>query len=188
MEQGTGTKEWFLPPAALMCPEEGHHSTDDRVTLSAGKIGTKVGESLPCVTEVDGYIAASNTAPHLDGHRKAEATVADLDHSCRSPSQVPLRCTHSHLFPVASPQESLTSQTLVWALSVPRVDQGVAETSHRYLLARHEVMQPVMIQEHSECHCQMSLGEPHESPSPLSFIPSTSSHGRSPVALAGAGR
>lgn len=110
-------------------------------------MGNKVGVSLPCVTEVDSYIVASNTIPHLDGHQKAEATVADMDHSCWSPSQVPLRCTNSHLFPVASPQESLTSQTLIWALSVPRVDQCLAETSHRCLLARHEVMQPVVIQQ-----------------------------------------
>lgn len=116
MEQGTRTKGWFLPPAALMCPEEGHHSTDGRVALSAGNMGDNIGVSLPCVTEVDSYIAASNTTLHLDGHQKAEATVAELDHSCLSPSQVPARCTNSHLFPVASPKESPTSQTLIWAL------------------------------------------------------------------------
>lgn len=116
MEQRTRTKGWFLPSAALMCPEEGHHSTDDRVALSAGNMGDNIGVSLPRVTEADGYIAASNTTPHFDGHQKVEAIMADLDHSCLSPSQVPLRCTNSYLFPVASPKESPTPQTHIWAL------------------------------------------------------------------------
>lgn len=64
MEQGTRTKGWFLPPAALMCPEEGHHSTDDRVALSAGNMGDNVAVSLPCVTGVSNTLQRA-TQPHI---------------------------------------------------------------------------------------------------------------------------
>lgn len=85
--------------------------------MTAGNMGDNAGVSLPCVSDVDDYIASSNTTPHLDGHQKAEATVAELDHSYMFLSQVlrdaqTLTCS----LPVAPPEESPTSQTLIWAL------------------------------------------------------------------------
>lgn len=45
-------------------------------------------------------------------------------------------------------------------LSVPTVDQRLAETSLRCLLARHEVMQLFVLQQRNKCKHQMPSDEP----------------------------